>query len=1275
MPFLYEFYLNKTKLTGIEIGFSTSRKWEEALDEAKLSIPFYNSDVPFSQYGLLEIEIQEVDNYTDLNEIATKTFAMLVVSDRVSLTSQYSVYRHDISAVEYTAKLDAYIMSSLAKTRSIENKLPAKFEITTDGGIINHAIQISAKAIDFYANAILPPFTVKQTYYVNKVYTFSQIAQAYQIVADSMDGGYGAPYMRVPTIFRVYNETTNTYSQWYDLSADDVDIIFTTKGKYQIEYGLDAFLWATDMQALGYTAQEYAIYRFYFSVIDEYQVTIYDLIESVRQNVSKGGGIESQVYYDDTRIFELDSTIVDYLKSIPAPQMYLEKATARQMLIFVLSYINSLPRLEYGSGLDTLKIEQFNLTVGDFEEEDTFERSSSQNANQIGTKSFAPLNQVLPNDMDEATLFSPSQDGFQQVRATDLQITDSTFAIKLQKEIYTPKQLEVLLPTLAIQAFRLNESSILINDDLFLENQAIPITTRLINIEEWKLKFITDNFPTITTKAFWDSDLGLRANMVDNLYWELGSKKIEISDVYGTLVNQTLIQNVIKLGLAEHYMLNMFTPFTYVYATEDYMYKKHSINFDLDFLTDISDYKDLRFRFSYLTLENLITKNDKEDLTQIDFYSEMRQNQDESIINVVRSSRKNYGDLQRTGNKAFSFQKFHYSLSELYDVGLKDINGYTITTRNDQYFAYYILSNYFVTKHYNRESRQTIVDQTYRWRDNYAKSALNRHENYQDYLIIYPPNYSGRTVQTTKISSNDTVKTIFSLLLGETITDYKTKATVALVRTDGMYEVDPETTGNYHSLMIPVSSYPIKQGFAFTFGFDGNQVAGDGLIQAGVNWYNRAVRYTDEQGRFTRLGFTILKGLELDSNDYETHPKITKTSLSDLRSNLNPYFSCGFISINQAGFDSLVIDKDPMTNYNQTYQVNVLSSVVGLYIIGQAFYNNNFIVNNPETEKEAYLYLYTTAMKYELFEDLKVKSGYTTPIKLDPTKILYDNTQNKVYFTGLISLVGVTAWAIGDIEENLYIACNSNYNGFLINKEHFRSGVREIGYKNIYYYQTVVDAEIGASLELLYVAHILINHAEPIFEYELETIAVGHVVKVFRTTQSLSAELALSAESRKFFVGHASITNQFDVEIAAVGHVIKTFRVDGVLDLDINILEDSRKVTYFHVDGAISTMTSLAETSGKVTATPIITFISRNVFGAGTYNHLFTVQNKDSMVAEIFADTNATPTNSRGMVDPEETINVSIISSAESLTVYTRALVPGNNYSATVNATSTGPIE
>ena len=1066
MPFVYEFYLNKSKLNGVEIGLSTSRKWEEALDEAKLSLPFYTSISPLSQYGLLEIEITQVDNFTDQTAIATETYNMLIISDLVGLVSQYGTYRHDISAIEYTGKLDAYIVASLAKTRSIESVLPAKFEITEDGQNFASS-DMGSDTGTLYSVFHLPSFIPKQTYFANKTYTIEQVLQSKLILEASVGFPYAGEFISCPTVFRYSNDDLCSF--WYDISDSDQDITFPSTGSYTIEYGFQATQsFYSEIDDATHIAGYYGVFRFYVSVLEENSLTMYDIVNSVRQNVSKGGGVESKVYYANTRIFDIDPTIVDYLKSLPVPQMYLEKATARQMLIFAFSYINAVPRLEYSLELDTLKIELFNLSTGEFSEEDVYTQSASQNINQIGTRSYLPLNQVLPNNMDEPTMYAPSQSGYQQVRATNLQITDASFSIKLPKEIYTPKEFVVNVPKITITGQKIGTSEPE-NDTYDIEDIDVSLMSRTINIEKWKLKYITDNFPSITSKTYWDSELGLRTNMVDNLYWQIGSKQINLSDVYGTLVNKTLFQNAIKLAIYEHLMLNMPDPLTFEDTRTTYMYYYNSLEIDIDFIDDDTAYKDLRFRFAYLTLENPVTKNDKEDLSQIDFYSEMRSNQDESIINVVRASRKNYGNLQRTGNKSFSFRKRHYALSEAYLIGAKDVNKFTITTINKEWFGNFFDATYFITKYHNRESRLEAVDQTYRWRDNYAKNAFNRHEHYGDYIMIYPPTYTGKASQATKIFSNTgTVKTIMSILLGETITDYKTRATVALIRTDGMFDVEPETEGNYYGILASVSAYPVAQGFAFTFGFDGNQVAGDGLVQRGTNWYNQAVRYTDESGRFTQFGFTIFSDYELDEDDYETYPKITRNSFFDLYLNDNPYFDCGVLGKNTTGTDYLVVDKDPLTDYKQTYQLNVLSYFVGLYIVGQAFYSENFIVNNPNSEQETYLFIYEDGTTYGLFEDLKIKDTYELQVALDSTKILYDSVENKVYFTGLIDLTDATSWAIGDGDGNLYIACNDNHNGFLANNEHFRVGVKEIGNKFIVPEPTNdYEVDISIAMELL----------------------------------------------------------------------------------------------------------------------------------------------------------------------------------------------------------------
>ena len=44
----------------------------------------------------------------------------------------------------------------------------------------------------------------------------------------------------------------------------------------------------------------------------------------------------------------------------------------------------------------------------------------------------------------------------------------------------------------------------------------------------------------------------------------------------------------------------------------------------------------------------------------------------------------------------------------------------------------------------------------------------------------------------------------------------------------------------------------------FKIGFEDNQVAGDGLVKIDNNWYNQAIRYTDENARIKYFDFYIL---------------------------------------------------------------------------------------------------------------------------------------------------------------------------------------------------------------------------------------------------------------------------------------------------------------------------------------------------------------------------------------------------------------------------------
>jgi len=1101
MPFLYEFTIDNVKVEG-QIGFSTSRKWEEALDEATLVIPFtYENDTPYKMFSLLTVDISEIDNYTDKNTIETRDYEFIIYSDNVESLGSYGYYRHQVNAIEYTAKLDYYMINNLSKSRSVLKNTQAPFTVDN--------IPISSST-HWQQKVTLEHIDIKENFYANKGLTFTKVYQAY--VAEGIDP---TDYKRTHAVIRT-NATLVSGTSPHTLSIVGTTWVFP-EGEWEIEYGFIA----DGTEGYGYDVGFNPIYTFYVEAINEHELSMYDVINEIRTSISKFGGIEDTIYFDLTRMFDLSSEDITYLKSIQAPQIYLSQATARQMLIYALSFVNMLPRLEHGESIDTLTLEKYNLDTGNFTVQDVIAYGGKQNTNQIGTRNYQPITQALANNLDDTSVHSPSRSGYQQVRSLDIQLTADNFTIKLPEKapLYMPKKLMVIVPKITVYSQATPVETLLELTDFELD-----ITPRWINEEEWKLKDITTNFPTITSRDMWEEELGLRGYKVENITWQIGDTNINISTVFGTLFEGNLIHNVVKMAVYEYIMLNPPLPI----LADNSFFANMSISIDMP---SITEYKDWRFRIEYITDERLVIKQEKEDLSQVSFYSEMRQNQEQALVNIVRQSRKGYGDLQRTGNITFSFTKKHTTLATYdsetapdgwYEVGMKDSNDYTVTQIDVQWYNDYALATYHIIKYHNRIQQATFVNQKYRPFDNFAKAVLNRHEHYGDYLIALPPgdSDSGVQEQDTKIYSNDnTVRMITKILLGNDFgLPIKSSATVALVRTDGMLKVYPESGSGTDKKFIvsPLTSRGIKGGFAFTLGFQNNQVAGDGLVEKSGNYYNDAVRYTDKKGRFTRFGFAILKDLEFDSVDELAYPLKTDYVLDvNTYFGTNAFFWCGYYSTNLPFAYPLVWNKDPMTNAQLTYQLNVVSYYMGLYVFGLKFFTDNYIVKEHTILNGAKLYLYNDSTTYEMFEDLFIKSGYSSVITLrdneplDDGNIEYDDTTNTVLFVG-ISMTNITSWAIGIIDENgnieLLLACNEGLSGVKFVNRHFRPNVMEIGNKQLSFIVAIEHATTATSN----IAHL---------QGLTQLLAVNHEVTASSSifhgilNQVLAVELAVTASS------------------------------------------------------------------------------------------------------------------------------------------------------------------
>lgn len=1045
------------KIDGIEQDIEQQslghvRDFEEALDSGKMKIIFSERELPIDMFSFVEFTIYEMASDTSNDVVAQKTRELFVISDDVSINGKYGYYEHNLTIIEFMAKYDLYQKTAFQFSKDIYDDGNAKYEYImptiVEPEFFPNVVMNDYEQGDNYNIATQKGFVVfkpniKQVYLGNIVIPKVEKGrfERYIFNQDTSNGWYeGDIYLRV-------NESPIKYI----ISDSDTTIELPT-GSYELTVGITVYSRANEEYI------DYDYYKFYVEVRDEFGKTMYDVIMQLRDLVSKYGGIESKKYFDQTRLFNIRSEDALFLKTIEAPQIYIPNATLRQTLLFVLSYVNALPRLKRGIGIDELSLEFFGKSLGTYILENISEVHSEQNTNQIGTRSYAELHNILPNDLNKATTYAPHQNGYQTVRSTGIQLTDGEFELKLPsgKPMYKPIKFEVVLPYVLED----RDNGIVIETGQI----AFDLTDIYINQSEWQLKEITTGFPNaFFTKAF-DNNVGLDMYKTENIAWQQGDTSIKLSDVSGTMFKSALIRSVLKHEANKFVTERLFN---------------ESYNNDIDGLelkiiglgsSDPYWYKNLLFNIEYITNEHLSFKQDKEDLEQVSFFSEMRYNQDENTISLARSSAKIYGDLQRTGNKNKSFTKYHRSLSEMYEVGQRDKDGYTIVSVADVYYNDFIVSTYTVTKHHNRISQATFIDQTYRWRDNYASELRQRSETYNDYVFLIPKNDNYDTVKNDKIIKNEDTKIVRKYRFGDTgSVPYfdkilfgvlgvrhevdKTKATVGLVRTDGTIKNWLDTVLFTNYISSPLSSAGFKGGLVFKIGFEDNQVAGDGLVKNENNWYNQAIRYTDENARIKYFDFYILNKVPQTGFDEGTdiYPRylgsegVVSKSINATNDNL-VYFSTGDIVRNRNADDSLIVNKDPMSNFSLNYAINIMSYYYGLFVFGRKFYVDNHLIANPNEEEKVYLHIYNNGEKYDIFEDLKVKSGYRVRYDLNNVEAVYldvDGEDIILNIAGLLS--GDTSWAIGDGEGNLILASNERISEIEIVKTHIRPNVKVVG--------------------------------------------------------------------------------------------------------------------------------------------------------------------------------------------------------------------------------------
>jgi hypothetical protein len=355
--------------------------------------------------------------------------------------------------------------------------------------------------------------------------------------------------------------------------------------------------------------------------------------------------------------------------------------------------------------------------------------------------------------------------------------------------------------------------------------------------------------------------------------------------------------------------------------------------------------------------------------------------------------------------------------------------------------------------------------------------SIQRLDFYSDYIYIVKPEFlvsnSVSETDTTIYQFETRFQNIFNHLNGASYIPQApfgndTKITYAFVRTDGFLTEFPDianqgSASRYNAIMTPVVSFGGKNNLNFNFKFDNNQIAGDAITPSTTNnvvtnYYNKPIRYTDSQGFFDKLWFGMASNTtlfmfnetnkfpdiagedELYFNDLYAYPLVAANDFS---------LQQDFLIKNQdfTNPDWFIIYKDAATNYGFSYQLNIIPLDFNDYIIGQNFYTENPLVMNQDVRIEKKLYIYTNGTIYNMFDDLKIKSGFNTSIDIDGNNLVVDTETFSYNFEGntLSALSNATSWAIGDNEGNLFLACNKPYTGFKLLARHNRLNTFNIG--------------------------------------------------------------------------------------------------------------------------------------------------------------------------------------------------------------------------------------
>lgn len=915
----YQFLLDGSDVTSrVEFGANVKERFAEELDVGGIALSYWDTGDAIKV--LSRVDIRELQ---DDGETIIKEYNMLVMQDRVeAITKQVPVkYRHELSLVELTHKLDYFIINALGFTQPIEDLKKAPFEHYYTQSYDNFDSEGEGVGEEVPFSLEFPQIDGIYNKYISNTVTIKQLPEA--ILWHVPDGINSLGDIEE---FKFYDLIANLYSYEVEYNNERIptlknetlidgnnntnlgDVTFTNlnDGLYYLDIGVFDKNFSI-YNSFGHL-ERYS--RYYFEIDTRGRYTLYDVLKRIR-DVSP---IEKRSIHEETRLFDISEDLENKLKLIEAPQLYMNRLTTREAINDALKYVNAISRLIRNEN-DILSADFFNERQGNntFSLAEVFEISSFQTTKDYVSNNRAFLsNAINSNAIDNPSVVELGNNLYKGIRSEQFQVLPETGVLKLQYNIYR------LLSVKAKISYNLEYNFLAGTPE-----QVLPDIEENIQFDLELLPFILENnLLSIQRKindTFGDSGvidelnrLFSRDRDIEVASYNFATNTINLGGVVGSYYIKTKLNRMIESAIAEelaHRQGKAFRDQAGNIVRENGIFRRNSVNpekiraFNGDeMIFANNDYVlQVPFNVTYIAMEDNIIDSHKEDTTIIDKYTEQPTNVNAPIVNFERAAISNYGLAQRLGVPAIRYGKITKEL-ETEEVGNVNQNNEVVVEKESIYYPDHKVQVFSASRDFNRLSQFISVDRAYRPFENpLSRFTLNRNDIYNEY-IEYSTSSTMREPDTNDTYINNfAMETILNTFLQDE-NKYNDFVKLVLMRTDGFIKENPdkiavtafdENTRN--ALIVPVISQGGKNALSFKFGFKNNISAGDairenkngidfeegffkdlidkigGLLSGGevtataYGWWREFVPYGDNNGFFDYLHFKMLTDFNVPS--------------------------------------------------------------------------------------------------------------------------------------------------------------------------------------------------------------------------------------------------------------------------------------------------------------------------------------------------------------------------------------------------------------------------